>query len=422
MSATTTFAVPAPARSQSGPSLLAAPTYNVSIGYLRAFITLLVVAHHAVLAYNPFAPEPPRSLVVIPRLWQAFPVVDSERSNLFALLVGCNDIFFMALMFFVSGLFVWSSMNRKGAANFLRNRALRLGLPFVAAALIVAPLAYYPTYIQSGAGGGPAGYWHQWRALGNWPAGPAWFVWVLLAFDAIAAGLFFLLPRWGEALGRVASGANRRPILVFLLLLALSCITYVPLAVAFNPFHWSAWGPFTFQTSRGLHYLVYFLLGIGVGACGLERGLLTRDGKLARRWWLWCGACLLAFGVATVVGLAAMTVHLGSRLWEIAGDSAFVLSCAASSFAFLALFVRFGGKHNRVFDRFSANAYGIYLVHYAFVSWLQLALLKAHLPALSKGFLVFVSASLLSWGTVSLLRRIPLGSFLPRSVKNYLAA
>lgn len=32
--------------------------YNVAIGYLRAFVTVLVVAHHAGLAYHPLAPAP----------------------------------------------------------------------------------------------------------------------------------------------------------------------------------------------------------------------------------------------------------------------------------------------------------------------------------------------------------------------------
>ena len=73
-----------------------------------------------------------------------------------------------------------------------------------------------------------------------------------------------------------------------------------------------------------------------------------------------------------------------------AGDSACVWSCAASSFAFLALLVRFAARRNRVFDNFRENAYGVHLVHYAFVSRLQLALLKAHLSALAKGALVFV--------------------------------
>ena len=50
--------------------------YNVAIGYLRAFVTVLVVAHHAALAYHPFAPAPVASLIAEPRLWPAFPVVE----------------------------------------------------------------------------------------------------------------------------------------------------------------------------------------------------------------------------------------------------------------------------------------------------------------------------------------------------------
>lgn len=109
-----------------------------------------------------------------------------------------------------------------------------------------------------------------------------------------------------------------------------------------------------------------------------------------------------------------MTVHLGSRAWEIAGDSTFVLSSAASSFAFLALFVRFAGKSKRNLDSLHENAYGIYLVHYAFVSWAQLALLKLGLPAIMEAPMVFVSAGLLSWGTVALIRLIPLGRLASR--------
>jgi peptidoglycan/LPS O-acetylase OafA/YrhL len=380
--------------------------YNTSIGYLRAFITLLVLAHHAVLAYHPFAPPPPASLVAEPRWWQAFPVVDAQRTTLFALFVSFNDTFFMALMFFLSGLFVWQGLRRKDAGGFLRDRMVRLGIPFIAAAAVVAPLAYYPTYLQS-ASRGASNFWHQWMSLGNWPAGPAWFVWVLLAFDAVAAALFLLLPRWGDGLGRLASGADRRPSVFFAMLIALSAAAYIPLAVLANPFRWSSFGPFTFQTSRVLHYLVYFLLGAGVGAFGLDHGLLAGAGNLARRWWLWSLAALVAFATATGVGVAALTVHIGSRSWEIASDSTFVLSCAVSSFASLALFVRFAGRSNRVFDSLNANAYGMYLVHYAFVSWLQYALLRAALPAFAKGTLVFACTMLLSWGTTAVLRRIP---------------
>jgi len=57
------------------------PHYNVAIGYLRAFVTVLVVTHHAVVAYIPAAPAPAASLILQPRLWHIFPVVDARQDR-----------------------------------------------------------------------------------------------------------------------------------------------------------------------------------------------------------------------------------------------------------------------------------------------------------------------------------------------------
>jgi len=388
------------------PTSTPALQYNVGIGYLRAFITILVVAHHAVLAYCPFVPPTPATLVAQPRFWMAFPVIDTARWSGFGLLVGFNDTFFMSLMFFLSGLFVWKSLQRKGSRAFIRDRGARLGIPF-AVAVLIAPLAYYPAYLTTGSHSGLAGFWHQWFSLGNWPAGPAWFIWVLLAFDCMAAALFLVLPKWGVALGRMSAVAYRRPIFFFGLLIAVSALAYIPTALLFTAFNWASCGPFFFQTSRIVHYFVYFLLGAGVGALGAEKGLLAPDGKLARRWVLWTVAALVAFGIAASVTFAAFAPHSSPRLWEVLADSSFVLSCGTSCFAFLALFVRFARRRARIWDSLTANAYGIYLVHYGFVIWLQYALLKASLPAIAKGSLVLLGAVLLSWGTTAVLRRIP---------------
>jgi peptidoglycan/LPS O-acetylase OafA/YrhL len=390
----TLFATSAPAD--------ATAKYNYAIGHLRGFIVALVVAHHAVLAYHPFAPPPPASLAAQPRWWAAFPIVDTQRWSGFSLFAGFNDVFFMSLLFFLSGLFVWQGLCKKGSATFLRGRFLRLGLPFLVAAAILAPLAYYPTYLQTTSH--QSGFLQQWISLGQWPAGPAWFLWVLLAFDCLTALLFRMAPTWGQTLGRILPVKPGR---FFALLVTISTLTYIPMALTFGPLGWSAWGPLVFQTSRPLHYLAYFMIGVGVGAMGLDQGLLAAGGKLARRWLLWVCTALVVFGAATVVAIVDLTSHAVSQAWAGATDFGFVVSCAATCLAFLALFNRFAGARSPLFDSLAENSYAIYLVHYAFVSWLQYALLPASVPALVKGAAVATGALALSWGTAIAIRRLP---------------
>ncbi len=383
-----------------------ARTHIHSIGYLRTSLVALVVTQHAILAYHTFAPPAAASLITKPRWWPAFPVADTKRWVGFDLLAGFNDTFLMSLFFFLSGLFVWNRLRRKGAGEFLNDRLRRLGVPFIVAAAILAPLAYYPAYLRTLGDHSFAGFRQQWLALGQWPAGPAWFVWVLLVFDALAAMLFVSAPRWGEALGNLLAGPSRRPVLFFALLVAVSAVAYVPMALKFHPLSWAAFGPFAFQTSRIIHYLAYFLFGVAAGAWGLKRGLLAPDGKLARRWLRWVMAALILYGFE-VVAVVAATAQPQSPSWAAVGAFAFVLSCAAASFAFLALFLGFVRKPSRLFDSLSAKSYAIYLVHYAIVNWLLFVLLPVSLPAPAKGAIATFGALGLSWAASGAIRRIP---------------
>lgn len=380
---------------------------NVPLGYLRTFVTLLVVLHHTVLAYNVYAPAPATSLLAQPRIWQAFPVSDPHRTPGLDLLVGFNDTFFMSLMFLISGLFAWPSLARKGAGTFVRDRFRRLGLPFLACAGVLAPLAYYPAYLQSRT---HDGFWSEWLRLGDWPAGPAWFLWVLLAFGCVAAAMYKLAPRWGDALGRITGRLSTTPIKYFGALLAVSALAYLPMGAAFDPMRWVTFGPFFVQISRVLHYAVYFFAGAGLGAFGADRGLFARDGKLARRWPLWIAASVLAyvFAIAMFLTIIATLPKGGPGALLMAfGNFSFVLSCATTSFATIALFVRFARNAHRATDSLSANAYGIYLYHYVAVSWIELALLPASLPGIVKAGIVFTSATLVSWGVSAIVRSLP---------------
>jgi len=81
--------------------------------------------------------------------------------------------------------------------------------------------------------------------------------------------------------------------------------------------------------------------------------------------------------------------------------------CAAASFASMGLFVRLLTTRIPVFDNLSRNAYGIFLIHFVFVSWIGYALAGVEAPALIEFALVFPSSLAASWVGTILLRRIP---------------
>lgn len=377
------------------------------IDRLRAFLTALVVTHHAVLAYHPYAPQPPAALDASNMAWGAFPIVDAARWPGVDLLVGFNDSFFMALMFLLAGLFVPAGLDRRGGAGYLRERALRLGVPFLVGAGLLAPLAYAGTYAQVTAAPTPGGFLSQWLSLGVWPAGPAWFLWVLFAFGAVAALLGRIAPGWPAALGRGLFGDGERPARAFVAFVAAGALAYLPTAALVDPMHWSSFGPFFVQTARVPLYLLYFLAGAALGAQGVDRGLLAAEGKLARRWLLWSQTAPLAFVVLLVVFillLGALQKGPAPGL-TVLTNFLFVLSCATTSFAMIAFFVRKMRAPRRIWDSLAANAFGIYVLHYPIVVWLQYALLGAPLPGWAKGSIAIVSAIAASWLATAALRR-----------------
>jgi len=384
---------------------------SLALSNLRAIVILIVLAFHSMLAYLLFVPAVAANFDSPPYAWRAFAIVDSRRFFGFDLICAWQDVYLMALMFLLSGLFVAPSLTRKGAWPYLRDRLLRLGLPFVFGVLILMPIATYPAYLVTAADPGIAAYWNALRALPFWVNGPLWFLWQLLALNVVVAALHWLAPQAIAALGRWSAAADSRFDRYFAVLLASSAVAYVPSAVAFTPWAWSESGPFDVQFCRPLLYAVYFFAGVGIGAAGIERGLPGIGGMLPRHWARWLAAALATLFVW--MGFTALTMNGPAPLaLEIAADLAFVAACATGCFFLVAVSLRFAARRTRLLDGLSANAYGLYLVHYTFVVWLQYVLLTMALFAVVKAAIVFAGTLVLSFITVLAARRIPLGALL----------
>lgn len=368
-----------------------------SIDYLRSFITLLVLFVHAILAYSTSSRFNPENFS-----HSVAPIVDPIKWAGFDLAPRLLNTFIMPLMFFISGLFVWKSLTRKGPRYFLRDRLLRLGAPFVISLVVIMPLAYYPSFLQSGQRLDFFTYWRSWE----WISGPAWFVSMLLVFNLLAALCFWVSPGsvWAR---RVPQAVFTNPMVFFLVLVGAALIAFLPLLYLYGPFTWFYWGPCLIgQSSRLLLYLVYFFAGVAVGAYGLDGSFLGP--ALSRRWLPWSVAAVLqiplfSLALAGVQGNISSALVPASQGWLLFGFS-LVLCSAIFSLACMSLFLRFVNRRVRILDFFSDNAYGIYLVHFPLVIWTQFLLVDSTLPAPAKASIVLIFSLLFSWFISAFLR------------------
>lgn len=366
---------------------------NAALDRTRTFLTLVVLLHHAVIPYTHFGHTDPKS-------WIGFDMI-----------VLATDSFFMAMFFFLSGLFVWPGLTRKGPASYLRDRLIRLGLPFVIAALTIIPLAYYAIELRENPDVSFAAFWWKTITVGPWPSGPIWFLWILIAFDLVASLACLVSRNLLDPINRLSLFGYEHPAVFYAVMLAVTALLYIPGRVYWGPGSWFEFGPFSVQHGRVLLYATYFFVGAGIGAQGLDRGLLSGDGRLSKSGGGWIFTALVPYCLMWVLIYIKRQI-LGNPLvlphwYEAIYGLFFAAFSVTIMFAILAYFLRFKQSGWSMLDPMQADAYGMFLVHYPIVLWLQYWLFDYDLPAIAKALIAFVLTVLLSWGASAALRKIP---------------
>ena len=160
---------------------------------LKVILIAAVIAGHAILGYSEldaWSYADVREVTLRPAVAYALLAVAAP----FALLV-------IPLLFLIAGLLTPPSLDRKGPGRFIRDRLLRLGVPFAVFALLLWPLLEYVLFRQLGEA---PGLWTYFRAEGSLDTGVLWFVGALLTFSLGYAGWVWVRrghearPRLGE--------------------------------------------------------------------------------------------------------------------------------------------------------------------------------------------------------------------------------
>ncbi|MGX7743510.1 acyltransferase family protein [Rhodopseudomonas parapalustris] len=367
---------------------------DLSLDRTRTFLTILVLIHHSVIPYTYFGHTDPTSFIG------------------FDCIVLATDSFFMAMFFMLSGLFLWPSLDhRPKFGSLARDRLIRLGIPFAIAAFTVIPIAYYALALRADPTETFAQFYKNMITVGPWPSGPLWFLWVLFIFSVIGGVLYRISRHTLDPINHLAKLGYKSPALFIGAVFIVTAILYVPSRLYYTSTYWFEWGPFAVQASRVLLYTAYFFIGAGIGACHPEQSVLGAGGKLAKQWWVWLLVALVPYlGMWGLIGIKRGILDNPDDLpmwYEASYSVALTAFSAAIIFAILAVFLRFRRGGWSLLDPLQHDAYGIFLVHYAYMLWLQYWLYDYDLPAIVKAATVFTLGLLLSWATTYLLRKIP---------------
>ncbi|QFZ21646.1 acyltransferase family protein [Saccharothrix syringae] len=148
-----------------------------AVDNLKVLLVAWVIGGHALLGYSAVGGWPYDEVneVTFRPLSEA----------VLAAVVGPSGLFLMGTFYLLSGLFTPSSLARKGAARFARERLVRLGVPFAASALLVWPLALWVAYRAAGHRVSP--WWVFTHRDPPLDSGSLWFVAVLLLFSLVYA-------------------------------------------------------------------------------------------------------------------------------------------------------------------------------------------------------------------------------------------
>ena len=382
------------------------PSTSVALANLRGVFILILVSFHSCLAYVAAAPARAPAFDEAPYAWLAFPVVDSHRFFGFDLYCAWEDVQVMAMMYFLSGVFVGPSLRRKGPLRFALDRLWRLGPPLALSLFALTPLALYPVFARANPGAGLADYLAAYARLPFVPVGPQWFLWLLLAFGLLAAAVHALFPAALDRLGALAGGARRAPAPFLWALAAAAVVAYLPLALGYGAFDWFEGGPVSFQKSRPLLYGVFFIAGVAAGANGIAEGLLGPQGALGRLWLRFALAAPLALFVwMGVTGVAIYYPQVAPWAMPTISGLAYVGACVLGVMSLLGASLRFGARPFGWLGLLGRNAMGIFALHYAPMVWLQDALTGWNLPAAVKCALVFLATLALTLGLSAAIRR-----------------
>ena len=307
----------------------------------------------------------------------------------------------MLIMFFVAGYFALPSLVRRGSEGFLKDKLVRIVVPWAVGVVFLAPPTAYLAYYNHGV---PLGFLQFW-ATDFWKAAfqqsVYWFLGVLFA-------LFFLLVMAYDISERLRETPQEASMPTWQLFLGFGAAMSLGMFLINQRFPVDTWLTnakiLVFQPLRVPLYVGYF--GLGVYA---SRQRWFSTGGYTPHQLPWALLWLLAGPLYVVNRLYVLPTDLAPAIvGQAAHAILFNAFCLSSLMAGSALFSRRVAGSGPFWRRLSASSYGIYYVHPLLLYPLATLFAPLALPLFVKAPLVIFVALGLSWlVSAFVLPRVP---------------
>jgi fucose 4-O-acetylase-like acetyltransferase len=350
---------------------------------LKVFLTVLVILHHT---GQPYAQG---------GAWYFY-----QAGAPFPLLTAffwVNASFFMGLYFFISAYFMPRSYERKGAWPFVRDRLLRLGLPWLIFVVTFNSVQMYIRYLGTG-GDLPflAYYWRFYIGHFELETGHLWFLLHLLIYGLIYAGWRTMSRRPRRESPRLAPPGD------LALVLFTVGLTAVSLAVRIW-FPMNVWVDLLGFVPTEVAHLPQYLSLVVLGVIAFRNDWLTRLPKAVGYRWLTIGVAATLLPALWFAGVPVLPADPPPLLLLVL-ESIF---CTGLSVGLLTFFREKLNRPSAFFTALGADAFAAYLIHEQFVVPLQFAMGPVAWGALPKFLTVGAASVVLSFLGARLLRWIP---------------
>lgn len=342
---------------------------------------ILVISMHAADTYSPLG-----NWYFVQR-----PAINPATFVTFAAWQMYLQSFFMGLLFFVAGVFVPPSIDRKGATIFLRDRAVRLGLPVLLYMFVIGPVTEY--YI-SHSWTAPFSFGHEWvHHIADLEVlqenGPLWFLLALLIFSTVYAIRYHAPP---EHVARPAPG--NWTLAVFALSMALGRFVIRGL--------WPDRSMFNMHIGDFSQYVLLFAAGIVASRNGWLKTFPYRRGI---RWM----AIVIPVGFVAWLAIVKSGPINDGWNWRTAAFSAWEsVTCVAISAGILVLYREKADGQTALTQLLSRNAFAVYVFHPPLVILGARMMWGLAWPAIPKFLVLTALATVTTFAASEMVfRRIP---------------